>query len=171
MTLIKNQFKIPVLLVIWCLGLVQLTLFLVDGTSGFYPAYFFYFKKFINNNYFVTTLIMIYVGFVFYEQKKSDHNLVSYGNYGIFALFFILLAGMGSGDTCYILSESTLIWEEVAEECNYPRNIDKLLLTPKENYFDSRMLTGVHFIVLVLSLFFGYFLSIIKRKVWKKPAI
>ena len=78
---------------------------------------------------------------------------------------------MGSGDTCYILSESTLIWEEVDEECNNPRNIDKLLLTPKENYFDSRMLTGVHFIVLVLSLFSGYLLSIIKRKLWKKPAI
>ena len=114
---------------------------------------------------------MIYLGFGFFEQKKNDHNIVSYGNYGIFALFFIVAAGMGSGDTCYILNESTFLWEEIRNKCNSPLNSDELSLISKENYFDSRMLTGVHYVGLVISLFFGYFLSMMKSKVWKKPAI
>ena len=58
-----ENFKVPVLLIIWGLGLVQLTLFFVADASGVYPAHFFYFNNFINNNYFITTLIMIYIGF------------------------------------------------------------------------------------------------------------
>lgn len=153
------------------LGLVQLALFIVADTTGFYPAYFFYLDNFLDDNYVLTTLIMIYLGFGFFEQKKNDHNIVSYGNYGSFALFFIVASGMGSGNTCYILNESTFLWEEIRNKCNSPLNSDELSLISKENYFDSRMLTGVHYVGLVISLFFGYFLSIIKRKVWKKPAI